>query len=133
MLISMSRYTYEKVITKQDMMDAHRLLKGTYKSTVKANVEAGIAPNEYSEYYGRVVEFFKRHRSVERAKLVSNMSSKGIKMADVKECLAQLLTEGRIMAYDSSGSTLDEIKWKSGERYAWADGSEIASRLRMEG
>jgi len=122
LLISMSRYDDDMQITKQDLLEAADILKGTFKGTVKANVEAGIALNEFNGHYGRVIDFIKKMGTTDRKQLTRNMSSKGIGMQIVKDVLGQLLTEGRISVRDGTMPIKDRIGWTKTEIYSWAEG-----------
>lgn len=121
LLISMSRYDEVCVVEKQDMLDAAEILKGTFKGTVKANVEAGIALSEFNGHYGRVIGFIKKFGSTDRKQLTRNMSQKGIPMQTVKDILGQLLTEGRIRVRDGSKFVTDKISWSKSEIYTWVE------------
>lgn len=121
LLISMSRYDPNTVVEKQDLLDALAILTGTFKGTVKANVEAGIAVNEFNGNYGRVMEFLKKFKLVDRQKLTRNMSAKGISMIIVKDILTQFLAEGRIFVRGKNGINLDKISWEKNELYGWVE------------
>jgi hypothetical protein len=123
LLVSMSRYEPELVVTKQDLLEAYALIKGTFRGTEKANVEAGIAVNEFNGNYGRIAEFIKRHGSTDRTQLTRNMSSKGMSMVIVKDVLSQLHTEGRVRILDNGHETKDKVNWTKTETYHWVEGA----------
>lgn len=124
LLISMSRYAEGLIVTKQDLLDAMMILKGTFSGTVKANVEAGIAVNEFNGNYGRVMDFLKKQGKSDRQKLTRNMSSKGIAMTVVKDILSQLLTEGRIKVTSPYSLMKDKVDWTKDEMYQWIQGDQ---------
>ena len=126
LLISMSRYDLDLVVEKHDLLEAMTILKGTFTGTIKANVEAGIAVNEFNGNYGRIVEFLKKLGSTDRQQLTRNMSSKGIPMAVVKDVLTQLHTECRIVVREGTLAK-DKIYWTKTERYEWVgDAADLA-------
>lgn len=123
LLIAMSRYDSAMFVEKQDLLDAERLLKGTFASTLKANTDAGIAASEFSSDYMRVADYIQRHKKVDRMKMASAMSSKGIAMAAVKQTIDQLMTEGRIAVTHANGKPKESFEWTKTERYVWVEGS----------
>jgi hypothetical protein len=118
LLISMSRYDTALIVEKRDLLEATTILRGTFSGTVKANVEAGIALNEFNGNYGRIVEFVRKLGSTDRQQLTRNMSSKGISMSIVREVLSQLHTEGRVVVREGT-LVKDKIGWTKSERYEW--------------
>lgn len=120
MLISMSRYDTDLIITKQDILEAHCLLKGTYTTSVIATQEAGLAITEYTAHYSKVREYIRKKGSVDKLKLVRNFSSKGFRLPEVREIMDQLIEED-IVRVLVNNKVVEAFEWTKEETYEYVD------------
>jgi hypothetical protein len=101
MLLRISEYRPGFEIEESNFRDALRLLNYTYSSS--SSTTKSIGNTQWQDWYTRAKTFAGRWKNFNRRKMQQYLSPIGCRAGEVTELLQQLISEGFVSAWDSTG------------------------------
>ena len=121
MIFRAQRYEPGRLITLQDMTEAHRFLLSTYEDAFSV-VEDAINPRDFNKWMNRIVTLLKRDKELSRTMVLRQLSPYGCKKDDVNLILRQLYEERRISIFTAEGDPKTYPSSDGKELYRWKKG-----------
>lgn len=118
-ILRIQRYKEGNIISKEDYIQAYRILKATYESAPAAIENVSQTP--FMRHYNRIKSYIEGRESVTRRKLLTTMSSGGITAGEVSKIVFQLAQERPGVAIVRDGKTRSSPSSNGKEIYTWVE------------
>lgn len=118
LIMHVSTYKTDKEITVQDLRDANKILKQTYKGNEDLAGDL-IVNDNFQRPYRIITTKLQRDKKITRQKLLKHCSSYSISAQEATRILNQLLQEGYIQPFNFKGAKTRLITTNGAEVYKW--------------